>query len=406
MAALGDAIRSLRTRAGFSQAQLARLVGSSQAEISRMERGRSQLIRPTLLVHLASVLGVSPSALLPDPPSQRVDPTEDAGPAEIFRVGFWESVWTAPVIPLSQEPPPSVRLSSRVRVGSLHKVINPEVQRDPRSRPLTPGELVRALESTHFAAIVVPREILLDHPDELTECAQVAIAIDGVRVAVCMNRQDAIADGFEGEVTSSEFAPWSSAAWARVRSASRTSPVRIYFPLEVGAIDTVHRLHDILEGRVEPCGVAPERWPAFWNDASAADAPAGRPVIAAAAEPLLDGWRRAVWESNRGLTTVLVNWREHLPDSPPTVSVLSLLFHRERCAAWLMKPVVYEFLDAVERQAQEIGRRSPRVLAAIADRLHLDVPAVLRECASCDFTTRYAPSWVAKLRGGAAARAG
>jgi helix-turn-helix protein len=381
-------------------------VGSSQAEISRMERGHSQLIRPKLLVRLASVLGVSPSALLPEAPSRRADPAEDAGPAEIFRVGFWESVWTAPIIPLVEAPPSSVRLSSRVRVGSLYKVINPEIQRDPRSRPLTPGELVRALESTHFAAIVVPRETLLEHPDELTECAQVAIAIDGVRVAVCLNREDAAADGFDGEVTSAEFAPWSSAAWARVRSASLNAPVRIYFPLEVGAIDTVQRLHDILDGRSEPCGVAPERWPAFWNETNAAEAPAGRPVIAVAAEPLLDGWRRAVWESNRGLTTVPVNFRENLPDSPPTVSVLSLLFHRDRCAAWLMRPVVYEFLDAVERQAQEIGRRSPRVLAAIAERLHLDVPAVLRECASCDFTTRYAPSWVARLRGGAAARAG
>jgi hypothetical protein len=282
----------------------------------------------------------------------------------------------------------------------LYKVVDPGVQNDPRSRPLTPEELVRALESGYFVAIVVPREILLEYPNRLTECAQVAIAIDGVRVSVCMNLEDAVADGFDGNVTSAEFAPWSIAAWERVRGASLASPVRIYFPLDVGAVDTVHRLRDLLDGRVELRGIPSERWPTFWNSTDDAIVQGGRPVIAVAAEPLLDGWRRAVWESSHGLTTVPVNCRENLPDSPPTVSVLSLLFHRERCAPWLTKPVVYAFLDAVERQAQELNRRSPRVLAAIADRLQLDVPAVLRECASCNFAIRFAPSWVAQLRGG------
>ena len=405
MPTLGTAIRSLRTRVGFSQAELAQLVGSSQAEISRMERGRSQLIRPKLLVRLASVLGVSPSALLPEAPSRRGLRADDGVPVDVFRVGFWESVWTAPLISLANDPPPSVHLSSRVRVGSLYKVIAPEAQCDPRSRPLTARELVRALESSYFAAIVVPREILHDHADELTECAQVAIAIDGARVAVCVSREDAAADGFDGKDPSSEFTPWSAAAWERVRAASHSSPVRIYFPLDAGAIDTVHRLSDILDRRVELCGVAPEHWPDFWNEACGAVEPGGRPVIAVAAEPLLEGWRRAVWESNRGLTTVPVNCRENLPDSPPTVSVLSLIFHRERCGPWLKRPIVYEFLDAVERRAQELDRDAP-VMAAIADRLQLDVPAVLREFASCSYTTRFASSWVAQLRDGAAAPAG
>ena len=406
MATLGSLVRSQRVRFGFSQAELGRLVGSSQAEISRMERDRSRLIRPQLLVRLASVLGVSPSALLPDAGTRRAAPAEAGGSADILRVGFWESVWTAPFIPVSEEPPPSVRVSSRVRVGSLYKVVDPGVQRDPRSRPLTPEELVRALESTYFGAIVVPREILFEYPNQLTECAQVAIAIDGVRVGVCMRMEDAVSDGFDGKVTSAEFAPWSVAAWERVRSASLASPVRIYFPLDVGAVDTVQRLRDLLDGRVELRGIPPERWPGFWNSTDDAVVRGGRPVIAVAAEPFLDGWRRAVWESSHGLATVPVSCRENLPDSPPTVSVLSLLFHRERCAAWLTKPVVYEFLDAVERQAQEINRRSPRVVAAIADRLQLDVAAVLRECASCNFAIRFAPSWVAQLRGGSAARAG
>lgn len=368
MATFGAAMRSLRTRVGLSQDELTRLVGSNRA--------------------------------------WQAAPTDRGDPSDVLRVGFWESVWSAPVIPVSDEPPRSVRLSSRVRVESLHKIITPEVQRDPRSRPLTPGELVRALEAAYFVAIVVPREILLEHPDELTECAQLAVAIDGVHVAVCMNREDAVADGFDGNVTSAEFEPWSVAAWDRVRTASRSSPIRAYFPLDVGAAETVHRLRELLDGRVELRGVAPEHWPTFWNDADDAVAPGVSPVIAVAAEPLLDGWRRAVWESNRGLTTVPVNCRGNLPDSSPTLSVLSLLFQRERCAAWLTKPIVYEFLDAVERQAQEIGAGSPRVVAAIAERLQLDVPAVLRECASCNFTTRFAPSWVDRLRGDTAARAG
>jgi transcriptional regulator with XRE-family HTH domain len=396
----------LRTRVGFSQEELAQLVGSSQAEISRMERGCSQLIRPRLLVRLASVLGVSPAALLPDVPSQPAVTRTDVRPSEVLRVGFWESVWTAPLIALSEQPPPSVFLSSRVRVGSLYKIINPDVQRDPRNRPLTPDELVRALDSSYFAAIVAPREILLDHADELTECAQVAIAIDGVHAAICMSLDDAAAVGFDGQARSGDVAPWSAAAWHKVRAASMSSPIRIYFPFDVGAVETVRRIREILDGRVELCGVAPEHWPAFWSDVDGALAPGGPPVIAVAAEPLLDGWRRGVWDSNRGLTTVPVHCRASLPEVHPTVSVLSLFFNRARCAAWLTRPIVYEFLDAVERQAQEIHRRSPRVVAAIAERLQLDQQAVLRECANCDFTTRYTPSWVAQLRGGTALRAG
>jgi len=406
LATLGAAIRALRTRVGLSQEELAQLVGLSQGEISRMERDRAQMIRPQVLMRLASVLGVSPSTLLPEATPWRAAPNDDGSPAGMFRVGFWESVGTAPVIPVSEELPPSIRLSSRVRVGSLYKVITPEVQRDPRSRPLTPGELLRALRSTYYVAIVVPREILLEHPDELTECAQVALAIDGVRVAVCMDREDAIADGFDGNVALAGSAPSSSAAWERVRSVSLTSPVRVYFPLDGGAVGTVHRLRDILDRRVELCAIAPEQWPAFWNSANDAVAAGGRPAIAVAVEPYLDAWRRAVWESNRGLTTVPVSCRAIWPDSPPTVSVLSLVFHRERCAAWLTKPIVYEFLDAVERQAQEISRHSPRVLAAISERLQLDEPAVLRECARCDFTTRFAPSWVTQLRGHSGGRLG
>jgi hypothetical protein len=371
-----------------------------------MERGCSQLIRPKLLVRLASVLGVSPAALLPEVPSQPAVTRTDVRPSDIFRVGFWESVWTAPLISLSEQPPPSVFLSSRVRVGSLYKIINPEVQNDPRNRPLTPDELVRALESSYFAAIVAPREILLDHQDELTECAQVAIAIDGVHAAVCMSLEDAAAVGFDGKAASGDVAPWSAAAWHKVRAASLSSPIRIYFPFDVGAIETVQRIRELLDGRVELCGIAPENWPAFWSEADGALAPGGRPVIGVAAEPLLDGWRRGVWECNRGLTTVPVHCRESLTEAHPTVSVLSLFFHRARCATWLTRPIVYEFLDAVERQAQEINHRSPRVLAAIAERLQLDESAVVRECANCDFTTRYTPSWVAQLRGDTALRAG
>jgi transcriptional regulator with XRE-family HTH domain len=63
MVTLGATVRSLRTRVGLSQEELAQLVGLSQAQISRLERGRWELAGPEFLVRLASVLGVSKSTL-------------------------------------------------------------------------------------------------------------------------------------------------------------------------------------------------------------------------------------------------------------------------------------------------------------------------------------------------------
>jgi DNA-binding XRE family transcriptional regulator len=399
MSTLGTAIRTLRARVGLSQEGLAALVGLSQGQISRIERDRSEVVRPQLLVRLASVLGVAPAELLPDATPWRSEPNGGVVPVGVFRVGYWESVWTAPVIGVSTDPPESIRMSSRGRVESLFTTIHPDAQDDPRSRPLTPRELVRALRAGYYAAILVPREILAEHPEELVECAQVGLAVEGVHVAVCMSRSDAVMDGFDGSVATAEASSWAHTAWDHVRSAAVASPIPLYFPLDVGAVDTVHRIRESLGGRVDVHAVAPEQWPAFWGSVGEPAGPGGRPVIAVAPEPHLDAWRQAAWQCNRNLTTVPVDARELWPDAAPAMSYLSLCFHADRCEEWLTSPAVYVFLDAVERQAEEIRRRTSRALPTITDRLQLDVPSIIRECERCDFTTRFAPSWVARLRG-------
>jgi DNA-binding XRE family transcriptional regulator len=399
MTSLGTAIRALRARVGLSQEGLATLVGLSQGQISRIERDRSEVVRPQLLVRLASVLGVAPSELLPDTTPWRSEPHGDVVPVDVFRVGYWESVWTAPVIGVSTDPPTLIRMASRGRVESLFTAIHPDAQDDPRSRPLTPRELVRALRAGYFAAVLIPDEILAEHQNELVECAQVGLAVDGVHVAVCMNRSDAVMDGFDGTVATAEASSWAHTAWDHVRSAAVASPIPIYFPTDVGAVDTAHRIRESLGGRVEVHAVAPEQWPTFWDTVGDPAGPGGRPVIAVAAEPYLEAWRQAVWQSNRNLTTIPVDAREIWPDAAPAMSYLSLCLHTDRCEEWLKNPAVYSFLEAVEQQAEGIRRRTSRALPAIMERLQLDVPSIIRECERCDFTTRFAPSWVARLRG-------
>ncbi len=396
MSTLGSFIRSLRARGGFSQAALAQLVGLSQEQVAQLEQDPGDWIRPQVLVRLASALGDSPTELPADAEPTGSAPAENGVQTGEFHVGFWESVWTAPAIGLSEAPPQATRLSSRARSGCLFTVDSPKVRRDTQGRPLTPRELVRALGAGHFAAVLVPREMMIEHRDAVKECAQVALAVDGVRVAVCMNRHDACADGFEGDVPMTHAATWSRAVWDRVRGASTASPIPVYFPTDVGAADTVHRLRVVLDGRIEVHAIAPQHWPSLRGRANVDVAPGGRPMIAVAAEPHLDRWRRAVWESNHEVTTVLVNDSAIWQGSPPTMSFLSLLFNRERYAPWLSNPRLYDFLDALEQQGRDIARRSPRVLTAIAERLQLDVATVLGECAKCDFTTRLTPSWVAR----------
>ena len=59
----GRHLRTVRTRHGFSQQELAERSGLSRAILSRMEKGRSEPGLPTLK-RLASALQVSPAALL------------------------------------------------------------------------------------------------------------------------------------------------------------------------------------------------------------------------------------------------------------------------------------------------------------------------------------------------------
>lgn len=57
------AIRIARTRAGFTQKQLAELVERDQSEISRIEAGKTAVTVP-LLLRLAKALKVPPGKLL------------------------------------------------------------------------------------------------------------------------------------------------------------------------------------------------------------------------------------------------------------------------------------------------------------------------------------------------------
>ena len=59
-----------RTLRGFSQQQLASLVGVRQATISDIETGKAKTLRLALLDKLAKVLHTDPAALLAPPPER------------------------------------------------------------------------------------------------------------------------------------------------------------------------------------------------------------------------------------------------------------------------------------------------------------------------------------------------
>jgi transcriptional regulator with XRE-family HTH domain len=59
----GRHLRTARIRLGFSQQELADRSGLSRAILSRMEKGRSEPLLPTLR-RLATALDMSPAALL------------------------------------------------------------------------------------------------------------------------------------------------------------------------------------------------------------------------------------------------------------------------------------------------------------------------------------------------------
>ena len=60
---LGERVRELREQAGYSAAELGRVVGISQSQISRVENGK-QMPLYTLLMELADALGTTPDDLL------------------------------------------------------------------------------------------------------------------------------------------------------------------------------------------------------------------------------------------------------------------------------------------------------------------------------------------------------
>jgi transcriptional regulator with XRE-family HTH domain len=60
-----------RTLRGYSQQQLAELVGVRQATISDIETGKAKTLRLALLDKLAKVLHTEPAALLTPPPRGR-----------------------------------------------------------------------------------------------------------------------------------------------------------------------------------------------------------------------------------------------------------------------------------------------------------------------------------------------
>ena len=80
---LSDRIKQLRTEAGFSQAELAKLVGSSDArQISRYENGR---ITPSLdaTIRIAEALNISLDYLAIDDIPRRPLHVEDHGLAQL-----------------------------------------------------------------------------------------------------------------------------------------------------------------------------------------------------------------------------------------------------------------------------------------------------------------------------------
>lgn len=64
---IGDRLKHLRTEAGLSKGELARMIGTSDVSVGYWERGISKTIRHDLLMRLALALNVTVSELVEDP---------------------------------------------------------------------------------------------------------------------------------------------------------------------------------------------------------------------------------------------------------------------------------------------------------------------------------------------------
>lgn len=80
---LAENVRTLRERAGMTQAELAKKLGKGQTTIQKIETG--QTLRPRFLDEMAAVLGVTPYELqYGEPPAQVVEKTKRASDVSDF----------------------------------------------------------------------------------------------------------------------------------------------------------------------------------------------------------------------------------------------------------------------------------------------------------------------------------
>lgn len=404
MPTLGSSLRALRSRAGLTQVQVAALSGLSQGQISRLERDLGTSIRPDTITRLAAVLGVSPAQLFPNAtpwrtPAEIPEATKGSvPPAERLRVGFWDGAWAAPLILARDEAPDTTRLLSRVRDIPFGTVIDAKVQDDPNSRPLSPRELLRALDVAYLDAAVIPGELLEEHRDTVVECGQIALVADPVHLALRVRKNGVLARAFADHVGHGADGRLSDSLAEMVHATLAAGRLLVYFPSDVGAVAVAHRLLEAFGGRCDVSAVAPPHWPKFWRrEAERLDHDADV-AIAVAVEPYLDAWRHEVWDAGGDVTTIVLRPADILPNHHGTRTALSLVFHRERFAPWLTSPILYGLLDRLERHGRAVHDHKPEALQAVGARLGLDGPTILRELDACDFTTRFSTAWVACLR--------
>lgn len=82
---IGVKIQQAREEKGFSQEQLARLMGCSQSALSNYEKGKRRLYLPQL-EQLAEVLSKPIDYFMESKPSENVIPVGDADDTEILRL--------------------------------------------------------------------------------------------------------------------------------------------------------------------------------------------------------------------------------------------------------------------------------------------------------------------------------
>lgn len=161
----GDRLKMLRKRARMSQADLARMAGTTQAHISQYENSRRELDKVSVVNQLARALRVNPSEILGIPgfndPASRGENAASDLVRQLRRLDLPpQSERHRPLDELAAEIAPLVRLRGNARyveLGGRTAALLPELHtatqaRDPRDRARAHRLLAHACKEAHSFA--------------------------------------------------------------------------------------------------------------------------------------------------------------------------------------------------------------------------------------------------------------